>query len=191
MPNRFSRVFVTGGAGYVGSVLVPRLLERGYKVTSYDISYYGDNFLPKNNPNLHGHSRRHPRHREACASSRRPRRLHQPRLHLQRCKLRTRRESFDLGQSRRLRADGARRQEGGRQALHLRVVEFGLRRVRSAERDRRPSAGPAHALQQVQGHVRAAAVQAYRPELRRRRVSARRRCAATRRVSASTFASTS
>ena len=52
MPNRFSRVFVTGGAGYIGSVLVPRLLERGYKVTSYDISYYGDNFLPKNNPNL-------------------------------------------------------------------------------------------------------------------------------------------
>src|ERR1700728_4814978 len=52
MPNRFSRVFVTGGAGYIGSVLVPRLLEGGYKVTSYDISYYGDNFLPKNNPNL-------------------------------------------------------------------------------------------------------------------------------------------
>ncbi len=52
MPNKFSRVFVTGGAGYIGSVLVPRLLERGYKVTSYDISYYGDNFLPKNNPNL-------------------------------------------------------------------------------------------------------------------------------------------
>ena len=52
MPNKFSRVFVTGGAGYVGSVLVPQLLERGYKVTSYDISYYGDNFLPKSNPNL-------------------------------------------------------------------------------------------------------------------------------------------
>src|ERR1700688_2366712 len=52
MPNKFSRVFVTGGAGYIGSLLVPRLLDRGYKVTSYDISYYGDNFLPKNNPNL-------------------------------------------------------------------------------------------------------------------------------------------
>ena len=33
-------------------MLIPRLLERGYAVTSYDISYYGDNFLPKNNPNL-------------------------------------------------------------------------------------------------------------------------------------------
>jgi nucleoside-diphosphate-sugar epimerase len=52
MPNRFSRVFVTGGAGYVGSLLIPQLLDRGYKVTSYDISYYGDNFLPKSNPNL-------------------------------------------------------------------------------------------------------------------------------------------
>ena len=52
MPNKFSQVFVTGGAGYVGSVLIPQLLERGYTVTSYDISYYGDNFLPKSNPNL-------------------------------------------------------------------------------------------------------------------------------------------
>ena len=52
MQNRFSRVFVTGGAGYIGSVLIPRLLGRGYKVTSYDICYYGDNFLPKSNPNL-------------------------------------------------------------------------------------------------------------------------------------------
>jgi nucleoside-diphosphate-sugar epimerase len=50
--NRFSRVFVTGGAGYIGSALIPRLLGRGYKVTSYDICYYGDNFLPKSNPNL-------------------------------------------------------------------------------------------------------------------------------------------
>src|ERR1039458_884071 len=50
--NRFTRVFVTGGAGYIGSLLVPRLLDRGYMVTSYDISYYGDDFLPKDNPRL-------------------------------------------------------------------------------------------------------------------------------------------
>jgi len=52
LPNKFSRVFVTGGAGYIGSLLIPQLLERGYKVTSYDITYYGDEFLPKNNPNF-------------------------------------------------------------------------------------------------------------------------------------------
>jgi nucleoside-diphosphate-sugar epimerase len=52
MSNRFSRIFVTGGAGYVGSVLIPRLIERRYTVTSYDISYYGDSFLPKGDSNL-------------------------------------------------------------------------------------------------------------------------------------------
>jgi nucleoside-diphosphate-sugar epimerase len=50
--NGFSRIFVTGGAGYVGSVLVPRLLDRGHRVTVYDVCYYGDEFLPKRNPAL-------------------------------------------------------------------------------------------------------------------------------------------
>jgi len=33
-------------------VLIPRLIERRYTVTSYDISYYGDSFLPKSDSNL-------------------------------------------------------------------------------------------------------------------------------------------
>ncbi len=48
----FKSVLVTGGAGYVGSLLTPQLLDLGYTVTVYDIMYFGDHFLPKKNPNL-------------------------------------------------------------------------------------------------------------------------------------------
>jgi nucleoside-diphosphate-sugar epimerase len=40
-----NKILVVGGAGYVGCVLVPELLERGYAVKVYDRLYYGDQGL--------------------------------------------------------------------------------------------------------------------------------------------------
>jgi len=40
-------IFITGGAGYVGSVLVPKLLKKGYKVTVLDLMIYGEDVLDK------------------------------------------------------------------------------------------------------------------------------------------------
>ena len=43
---QFKNIFITGGAGYVGSALVPSLLEKGYHVTVYDLYIYGDVLQP-------------------------------------------------------------------------------------------------------------------------------------------------
>ena len=39
-------VLVTGGAGYVGCILVPKLLEAGYAVVVYDLMLFGSEGLP-------------------------------------------------------------------------------------------------------------------------------------------------
>lgn len=45
------KVFITGGAGYVGAILVPKLLAKDYNVTVLDLMIYGEDVLPKH-PNL-------------------------------------------------------------------------------------------------------------------------------------------
>lgn len=40
------RLLIAGGAGYVGSTLIPRLLDRGYKVDVVDLFWFG-NHLPR------------------------------------------------------------------------------------------------------------------------------------------------
>ena len=43
------KIFITGGAGYVGSKLVPKLLELGYEVTVLDLMIYGESVLDDHN----------------------------------------------------------------------------------------------------------------------------------------------
>uniref|UniRef100_UPI0040476205 NAD-dependent epimerase/dehydratase family protein n=1 Tax=Limnohabitans sp. TaxID=1907725 RepID=UPI0040476205 len=45
--NNSKRILVTGGAGYVGAMLVPRLLEEGHAVSVIDLMIYGEEVLKK------------------------------------------------------------------------------------------------------------------------------------------------
>lgn len=51
MAHKFKRVMVTGGAGYVGSNLVPKLLQAGYEVVVLDLYIYGRDLFA----DLHAH----------------------------------------------------------------------------------------------------------------------------------------
>jgi nucleoside-diphosphate-sugar epimerase len=52
--KKINNVLVTGGAGYVGSVLVPKLLAKGYRVKVIDLYLFGENVLDTvaNHPDL-------------------------------------------------------------------------------------------------------------------------------------------
>jgi nucleoside-diphosphate-sugar epimerase len=40
-------ILIAGGAGYVGNVLIPKLLDRGYKVDVVDLFWFGNNLPPQ------------------------------------------------------------------------------------------------------------------------------------------------
>ncbi len=47
-----TRILVTGAAGYIGSVLTPMLIERGYSVVALDRFFFGRQTLPAEGKNL-------------------------------------------------------------------------------------------------------------------------------------------
>ena len=46
------KVFITGGAGYVGSVLTPYLINKGHTITVFDLMLYGDTLKRDKNLNI-------------------------------------------------------------------------------------------------------------------------------------------
>lgn len=45
-------ILITGGAGYIGSLMCPQLLADGYRVTAFDTCFFGSDFLPHDNPDF-------------------------------------------------------------------------------------------------------------------------------------------
>ena len=46
------KIFITGGAGYVGSVLTPYLISKGHTITVFDLMLYGDTLKKGKNLNI-------------------------------------------------------------------------------------------------------------------------------------------
>lgn len=46
------KIFITGGAGYVGSVLTPYLINKGHTITVFDLMLYGDTLKKSKNLNI-------------------------------------------------------------------------------------------------------------------------------------------
>jgi len=51
--NKINKIYITGGAGYVGAMLVPSLLAEGYGVSVLDLMLYGEDVInPHQNLNM-------------------------------------------------------------------------------------------------------------------------------------------
>ncbi len=46
--SEIKKIFITGGAGYVGAMLAPFLVSKGYELTIYDLMIYGENVIVDN-----------------------------------------------------------------------------------------------------------------------------------------------
>ena len=53
------KIMVTGDQGYIGSILVPMLMKRGYEVVGLDCGFFSENLLEKyDEQNIHVEARR-------------------------------------------------------------------------------------------------------------------------------------
>ena len=43
------KILVTGGCGYKGHILIPKLLDKGYDVIAFDIQWFGNYLMPHKN----------------------------------------------------------------------------------------------------------------------------------------------
>ena len=47
MSSEIKKIFITGGAGYVGAMLAPYLVSKGYEIIVYDLMIYGEDVIDK------------------------------------------------------------------------------------------------------------------------------------------------
>ena len=150
-PDPDQTILVAGGAGYIGSVLLPRLLERGYRVRLLDRFYFGHQSLEGFEDRLESSSS------PTCATSRhgagRRRRRHQPLGPQQRPDGRVRPRGELADERDRDREPRPHVRRARHRALRLRLVLLAVRRhaARHARRDRADPAARAYATSKRYG----------------------------------------
>ena len=130
-PEPGQLILVTGGAGYIGSVLTERLLDRGYRVRILDRLYWGRKPLARvldRDRARRGRRARHARHR-----ARRRRRRDPPRRALERPDRGVRPRGELADERHRHRDAGAQLRRPRRRAPGVRVLVLALRRAAAGD----------------------------------------------------------